>query len=250
MQKPRWPDWTVLASLTLIGASALAQQSVYAPDSVQSQGVSSPRVPLTLQQPEELPAAANIEARPLPATMPEESGPRHQFPVRLAGDAQTVQANDPAPLRLTPRQQAQSHKLGRPAAPTTGGAIGTVAGSLGIVLGLFLVLVWCSRRFAPAGTAQLPKEVVELLGRTSLGGRQQVQLVRIGNKLLLVAMTTAGIETLTEVTDPLEVERLAALCRRGEPASATASFRQVIGQLTSEPTAGGFAGQSRTRGAA
>ena len=74
-----------------------------------------------------------------------------------------------ASYRCTQAGPAQrSRRRGRsisPAAPTPTAAIGTVVGSLAIVLGLFVVLAWFSRRFAPAGSAALPKEAVELLGR-------------------------------------------------------------------------------------
>ncbi|HEX5103352.1 MAG TPA: flagellar biosynthetic protein FliO [Pirellulaceae bacterium] len=211
---------TIVAGAVIGAGSAGAQESVY---------------------------TRHLEARPIPT----ESPPRS--PVRLATAEEAVPiAERGAPLRLMPRSESSSRGIDRPAAPTVNGAIGTVAGSLAIVIGLFLVLAWCSRKFAPAGSTQLPKEALELLGRSSLGPRQQVQLVRIGNKLLLVAITAAGAETLTEITDAEEVERLAALCRRGQAASATSSFTQVMTQLAREPAAGGFAGQSRraTRGAA
>lgn len=158
----------------------------------------------------------------------------------------------PAPLPLAPRKTNAPRALGPAAAPVAGGAIGTVVGSLAIVLGLFVVLVWCSKRFAPAGSAMLPKEAIEMLGRASLTPRQQVQLVRVGNKLLVVAITSAGIETLTEITDPAEVERLAALCRRQQPASASSTFSQILGQISREPARPGFVDQPRprTRGAA
>ncbi|HMC11309.1 MAG TPA: flagellar biosynthetic protein FliO, partial [Pirellulaceae bacterium] len=126
-----------------------------------------------------------------------------------------------------------------------GSALATVAGSLGAVLGLFLVVVWCTRRFAPGGAALLPKEAVELLGRAPLAARQQAQLIRIGNKLLLVAISPAGVETLTEITDPTEVEHLTALCQRGRPTSSSAAFRQALTQLGSEPAPQGFVGASR-----
>jgi hypothetical protein len=58
-----------------------------------------------------------------------------------------------------------------------------------------------------------------------------MHLLRCGNKLLLVSVTPAGAETLTEVTDPLEVDRLAGLCRQAHAQSATVAFRQVFQQL-------------------
>lgn len=208
------------SGLMLVAGQSLAQQSVYAPQ---------------------------VEARPIPQSF------EPKFPVHLAAaDEPLGPAERPAPLRLSPRGADEGGKLNKPVATTASGAVGTVVGSLAIVLGLFVVLAWCSRRLTPAGAAQLPKEVLELLGRATLNSRQQVQLVRLGNKLLLVASTAAGTETLTEVTDAAEVERLATLCRRGQPASTSGSFTQVMSQLTREPAEGGFAGTSRRtiRGAA
>jgi flagellar protein FliO/FliZ len=155
-----------------------------------------------------------------------------------------------APLRLAPREKSASKELSRPAPSTPTSAVTTVVGSLGIVLGLFVVLVWFSRRFAPAGTAALPKEAVELLGRTSLGGTHQMQLVRVGAKLLLVALTPQGARTLTEITSAAEVERLSDLCRRQKPDSASASFRSLVEQVGGERTSNTFVDNSRRAPAA
>ena len=87
------------------------------------------------------------------------------------------------------------------------------------------------RKAAPRGSLVLPKEVFDILGRAPLGARQQVQLLRCGNKLLLVSITPAGVETLTEVTDPLEVDRIAGICQQTHPKSATMAFRQVFQEL-------------------
>jgi flagellar biogenesis protein FliO len=109
----------------------------------------------------------------------------------------------------------------------------TVAGSLALVLGIFFLVAWGMRRASPAGGTALPGEVFEVLGRAAMASRQQVHLLRCGNKLILVSVTTAGAETLTEITDPAEVDRLAGLCRQAHPNSATAAFRQVFGQFAS-----------------
>jgi len=113
----------------------------------------------------------------------------------------------------------------------------TVGGSLAIVLGLFLVVAWALRKTAPRGSLVLPKEVFDILGRAPLGARQQVQLLRCGNKLLLVSITPGGAETLTEVTDPVEVDRLAGICHQAHPKSATTAFRQVFQQMAPKSAA-------------
>jgi len=155
-----------------------------------------------------------------------------------------------APLRLAPREKSAAKELSRPTPSSPTSAVTTVVGSLGIVLGLFVVLVWFSRRFAPAGTAALPKEAVELLGRTSLGGTHQMQLVRVGAKLLLVALTPQGARTLTEITSATEVERLSDLCRRQKPDSASASFRSLVEQVGGERTSNTFVDNNRRAPAA
>jgi flagellar biogenesis protein FliO len=113
----------------------------------------------------------------------------------------------------------------------------TVSGSLIFVLGLFLVVAWVMRRATPGLGMLLPKEVVEVLGRTPLAGRHQLHLLRCGQKLLLVSASPAGVETLTEITEPLEVDRLSGLCRQARPDSTTAMFRQVFQQFAHVPQA-------------
>ncbi len=116
----------------------------------------------------------------------------------------------------------------RPGGPTS---LLTIGSSLAVVLGLFLLVAWAVKRATPGRSGLLPMEVVEVLGRASLGARQQVHLVRCGSKLLLVSATPGGMETLTEIVEPDEVQRLAALCRQTQPGSTTAAFRQVFHQL-------------------
>jgi flagellar biogenesis protein FliO len=107
-------------------------------------------------------------------------------------------------------------------------------GSLTIVLGLFLAVMWFVRRTGPKSMLTLPGEVFEVLGRSPLAARQQAQLVRCGNKLLLLCVTAGGTETLTEISDAAEVERLTGLCQQTRPNSATASFRNLFSQFGSD----------------
>jgi flagellar biogenesis protein FliO len=107
-------------------------------------------------------------------------------------------------------------------------------GSLVVVLGLFLAVVWFLRRTGPKSMTVLPSEVFEVLGHSPLAARQQAQLVRCGGKLLLLSVTAAGAETLAEIAEPAEVERLVGLCQQARPNSATASFRNLLAQFAGE----------------
>ncbi|HEX3871704.1 MAG TPA: flagellar biosynthetic protein FliO, partial [Pirellulales bacterium] len=102
----------------------------------------------------------------------------------------------------------------------------TILGSLGIALGLFFIGAWFVRRSVPSSAQSVPTEVVELLGRVPLMNRQQAQLIRVGNKMVLVAISPAGAHTITEVTDPAEVDRMAEACRTARGPASGDTFRR------------------------
>ena len=135
------------------------------------------------------------------------------------------------PLRLAPPNEEAGGVRRLPTASLT-----TVLASLGVVVGLFLVLAMMVRRGMPKGSTNLPSGVIEVLGRTPLAGRHQLHLIRLGHKLVLVSASQGGVETIAEVTDPLEVDRLTGLCYQTHPNGATASFRQVFDNFGGEPT--------------
>jgi flagellar biogenesis protein FliO len=118
-----------------------------------------------------------------------------------------------------------------PPTPSSGPALFSMLGSLAIVLGLFFGLIWLMRRGMPKGTRLLSSEVVEVLGRAPLAGRQQMHVVRFGNKLLLISLSPGGAETLSEITEPAEVDRLSGICQQTHASSATNAFRQVFRQF-------------------
>lgn len=121
----------------------------------------------------------------------------------------------------------------------------TMVIGLGAVLGLFFGMTWLMRRARPQGIALLPADVLQVLGRAPLAAKQQVQLLRCGNKLLLVAVSMHGLETLTEITDPIEVDRLAGLCEQNRSGSSTTAFRQVLQTMISPPATPGFLGTNQ-----
>ncbi len=162
----------------------------------------------------------------------------------------------PATSKSIPLGREESPRLlERPADARTGNgsstssALWSVAASLGLVLGLFLLAAWMLRRGLPRRLRPLSAEVVEVLGRAPLAAKQQMHLLRFGHKLVLVAVSPAGVESIAEITEPTEVERLAGLCHSAAPTSSSASFRGVLGDFvressTNAPTArrGGMAG--------
>jgi hypothetical protein len=67
-------------------------------------------------------------------------------------------------------------------------------------------------------------------------------LIRVGNKLVLISMTLNGAQSLAEVTDPSEVDRLVGLCQQSSPHSTTKAFEQVFQQLSRESPDSGLLG--------
>lgn len=107
-----------------------------------------------------------------------------------------------------------------------------VTSSLAIVLGLFFLVLWLSRRGTPKAGQPLPTDALEILGRTPLAARHNLQLIRLGHHLLLVSVSPDTARTLLDITDVDEVNHLIALCRQDQPGSITASFRQVLQQMS------------------
>jgi flagellar biogenesis protein FliO len=163
-------------------------------------------------------------------------------PTKADADA-NVDADRPLKISASSRERTKTNGLALGgSAPRRGGltSLGATFGSLAVVLGLFGIVAWFLRKARPKSLQILPREVFESLGRAPLTGRLQAHLFRCGNKLLLVSITPGGAETLTEIIDPLEVDRLTGLCRQEHPQSTTASFRQIWQQFAKEKTAPSF----------
>jgi flagellar biogenesis protein FliO len=135
------------------------------------------------------------------------------------------------PARLSPTSLGKAQRLEPGKKAGDFNSLFSAAGGLGIVIGIFLVGVWLFRRSTPQSMMRLPGEVFEILGRAPLAGKQQVHLLRCGSKLLLVSVTPTGAETLAEITDPVEVDRLAGFCHQTNPQSSSAAFRRIFEQL-------------------
>ncbi len=97
------------------------------------------------------------------------------------------------------------------------------------MVGLFLGVAWCYRKTLGTTLAGgLPKQVVQVVGRTSISARQQMVMVRFGSKLLLVSVIQGEARTLSEINDPLEVDQLLGLCESGQPGSSSQSFKSIL----------------------
>lgn len=184
--------------------------------------------------PTQPPAAPGQAASPSTVKQASHETPTVGLPAPKTSAARSTNAGK-TPMRAGGLGAQSSTGASGAAAPTAGSSFIAVMSSLAIVIGLLFMVLWVMRRAMPGAARKLPADVLDVLGYMPLGNRQQAQLLRLGNKLLLVNVTATGAETLSEVTDSDEVERLTKLSRQPVAATPTANFRQILQQFERKP---------------
>ena len=135
-----------------------------------------------------------------------------------------------APLELKPSSKEKDRSLDKPT--STWSAALSMFFSLAVVLSFFLLVAWLVKKSQPTSFLKLPNDVVQVMGRTPMAPRQQMYVVRFGSKLLLISHQPGQTQTLGEITDVDEVQRLAGLCEANQPGSISNSFRDVLKQVS------------------
>ena len=115
---------------------------------------------------------------------------------------------------------------------------GTLWATLG-VLGLVVVAarVWKTVQPHRASATTGP---LETLARVRVEGRQSVQLVRVGGRILVLGVAADGLTPLSEITEPDEVATLTAACRGTAPedragtSASRESFRVRFGRTAED----------------
>lgn len=254
---------TLLAVVTLLSAAASAAETTPAPPdwqdqqgpSVYAQGNQAAQT--VVNKPDRYAPTNDVRETNAPSPpAPVVAAPRIDTTVMPAIHTTTSEVNEPAGRRLAPPTKS-GDQLSSPSDRPNAGArkmldfglptqsIYTVATALAVVIGAFLVFAWALRRGSKGsrnGRTLLPADAVKVLGRVPLAARQFAELLRVGNKLVLVAMTPAGPTTITEISDPAEVDRLVGICQQSDTYSTTKAFEQVFQQFSHEPTGGTFLG--------
>jgi len=118
---------------------------------------------------------------------------------------------------------------GDPARPAGGlRSLATGGACLGLVLLGIVALAWVFKRFAPRAAAAFKSPCLEVLGRTFLDRGRSVYLLRVGERVLVVGCSAAGLERLAEIDDP---EEAADLCRQARATGgAGRSGRGMLGR--------------------
>ncbi len=112
---------------------------------------------------------------------------------------------------------------------------GTIWTALAFVLALIFIGAWLVRKAFPGSSllyGSLP--VLQVLGRTHLGAKQSLVLVKLDNKLLLLGLTDHQINPVLTIDDPEEVSRLLTFIEQARPAGITSGFRHFFSRESSE----------------
>ena len=184
-------------------------------------------------------------------------------PVRIPAAIDTVVPNPPSP---EPVAAQESLPLG--AAPANVNSSASAAGgaaaasdsswilqtitALGVVLALIVALRFVIQRVTGLRPAPMTTRLVEVLARSPIAPRTHLLFLRIHQRIVVATQSPAGMQTLTELTDPQEVAAIMAQVQAARPASISRSFQHLLGRLDrdyvpDEPADGAEPTVDRTR---
>jgi len=109
-----------------------------------------------------------------------------------------------------------------------------VLAALGIVIGLIFVLRWCGRFFFPATVGRGRSRAVEVISRSPLSPKQQVMLLRVGRRLIVVGDSGQQMNPLCQITDPDEVAELVGQLRDEKTSTPSRAFGAMFGRSRQE----------------
>jgi len=175
---------------------------------------------------------------------------RSAFAAAAAGDGRVAQITfGPTALPTTqqtavasppPKKSAyESIELGKHAPQQKSSAnplVGTdsgplrIVGALGVVLGCIFIVRWAGKKFLGLQTTGSGGGVVQILSRTPVSPRQQLMLIQVGRRIVLVANCGVQMNALCEISDADEVASLAGQLQERRKTSATSAFLSIFGK--------------------
>jgi len=156
---------------------------------------------------------------------------------------------DDAGAAKLPKRGLEDDRVGdgRSGGPLTG--LLQTLGALALVVALIFLARYLLKRFGGAGRSPGRNEAIEVVARTAVAPRQQLMLVRLGERLVLVGTAGGGFSALCEITDPQEVAKLlktAAESRQGAFAGVfkrkSEELARTVGTTEEARPTGGEAG--------
>ena len=124
-----------------------------------------------------------------------------------AGETSSRDAYADVPLRADGGRSGRQTSVAPQPPPSSGLEYSRVLAALGVVVGLIFLLRWMARGFLG-----LPRRgssrAVRVLGRTMIAPRQQVMLLQVGRRVVVVGDSAGRMQPLAEISDADEVAAL------------------------------------------
>jgi len=118
---------------------------------------------------------------------------------------------------------------------TTGRTPGTGSGwvfntmtALGIVIALILAVRLLITKAYGQTSAASSSSIIHVMARMTIAPRSHVLLLKVGDRVLVVSESAAGMRTLCEITDEVEVARLVGATSAGKASSISQGFSQLL----------------------
>lgn len=108
------------------------------------------------------------------------------------------------------------------------GSIGNMAMSLLFVVGLIVVGVLVLRRLFPGMRGGTTSGPVQVIGKHFLSPKQQLFLVKIGSRVVVIGAAGGNLNQVCQITDAEEIASLVSQCEQAGSASISRSFRGMF----------------------
>lgn len=247
----------------LVAAPACVQSTLFAQDTPYAQNFGSqPEAGRTLSnRPASLPTN-NVD---WPTARETSSQPPNRLTTPIStGEMTTTPAINPfhppvqpavpeakTPIRRAADSSAAAETANDSEKPKPAEMLRAGAWNSGVAVVLLAMIGICTvvllRKRHPQLTAGLPREVCDVLGRKRIDPRTSVCLVRLGSRILVLGTTGDSVTPLAEITDPIEIDQLAGLCKLND-SSGLPSFAGLLNRtLKPEPKKRGPQRRERVR---
>jgi len=163
---------------------------------------------------------------------------------RAAADTAAPTTRPDHPTTAPSSVDSQLIRRNRTEAPTTQASAETennngfelprVAGAMAIVIGLIFVLRWGGQRIFNPGSARGTTRSIQVLARSPVAPRQQIMLLQVGKRVIVVGDSAGQMTSLCEITDGDEVAALVGQIRDEKIDSSTRAFGSIFRRANRE----------------
>lgn len=177
------------------------------------------------------------ESKPLPMYLPPQSKPTENEvrskEMLLANPSERKPLGTPGKGMVPDSDpENENQKLGE--FSNSGSWVLNTITALGVVISLIFAMRLVMNKLSGRAVMGGRTGIVEVLSRTSISPRNQIMLLRLGQRIIVVSEGPNGVRTLANLDDPDEVAGLLTTINSSKPGSITQSFNQLLNRADTE----------------